>query len=317
MERETDPHLLATALERGPETLAAYLKACPPRFVRGANGQPVGLWINLTVDGVTRPGYGSIEPGKFDAEKQLIGDAIRNAAMRFGVALTLWAKSELESELDETPPVEGTSAARPTHEGPDDHLAVTRTGPTRTAAEAGLPVGGGLPTPPWWVEYGYTDSDEVEAMTESLKAILDAVTDNAAREPVRAWLREHEYLTAEGQPRAFPVKKADVPAYREILVAAREQSSKAAAGLIPAPTEDGPSDPHEPAPAPEAAPVGEHPGITPEAEQAIRTEAEAMKVDELKDQLRGRGLPVGGNQQTLTERLIGAMVTEWVGANAA
>lgn len=52
-----------------------------------------GLWIRLTVCGVTRLGYGDgPDP------KQRIGDAIRNAAMRFGVALDLWTKGELESQ---------------------------------------------------------------------------------------------------------------------------------------------------------------------------------------------------------------------------
>ena len=45
-----------------------------------------------TVCGVTRIGVGD---GK--SMKELIGDAIRNAAMRFGVALDLWSKEELES----------------------------------------------------------------------------------------------------------------------------------------------------------------------------------------------------------------------------
>lgn len=68
-----------------------------PKFVRGPNGQALGLWIRLTILGITRLGYGSVEPGAFEAEKQLIGDALRNAAMRFGVALDLWSKAELES----------------------------------------------------------------------------------------------------------------------------------------------------------------------------------------------------------------------------
>ena len=51
-----------------------------------------GLWIKLTVAGVTRLGYGDGPDNK-----QRIGDAIRNAAMRFGVALDLWTKDELES----------------------------------------------------------------------------------------------------------------------------------------------------------------------------------------------------------------------------
>lgn len=49
------------------------------------------LWIILTVLGVTRPGVGD---GKNAKEK--IGDALRNAAMRFGVALDLWAKGDRE-----------------------------------------------------------------------------------------------------------------------------------------------------------------------------------------------------------------------------
>lgn len=65
------------------------------------NGLPAfdehgGLWIWLTVNGVTRIGYGE-QTGGFtpaDKVKSAIGDAIRNAAMRFGIALALWAKEE-------------------------------------------------------------------------------------------------------------------------------------------------------------------------------------------------------------------------------
>jgi hypothetical protein len=57
-------------------------------------GQPVGLWAWLTVCGVRRPCYGSVMPGKGDALKELIGDAIRNGAMRFGVAGALWSKAD-------------------------------------------------------------------------------------------------------------------------------------------------------------------------------------------------------------------------------
>lgn len=69
-------------------------------------GKELTLWIRLTVGGVTRPGVGSVAANSFDADKQLIGDAIRNAAMRFGVALDLWSKNELESAsmTDDTPP---------------------------------------------------------------------------------------------------------------------------------------------------------------------------------------------------------------------
>jgi len=66
-------------------------------LVVDALGMPVydeykGLWIKLTICGVTRLGYGDgPDP------KQRISDAIRNGAMRFGVALYLWGKDELES----------------------------------------------------------------------------------------------------------------------------------------------------------------------------------------------------------------------------
>lgn len=61
-----------------------------------------GLWIKLTVCNVTRLGYGDAagkEGG--DAMKERIGDALRNAAMRFGAALDLWHKGDLHVENDE------------------------------------------------------------------------------------------------------------------------------------------------------------------------------------------------------------------------
>jgi hypothetical protein len=58
-----------------------------------------GLWIKLTVCGHTRLGYGDAQ-GKTgpNAVKEAIGDALRNAAMRFGAALDLWHKGDLRRE---------------------------------------------------------------------------------------------------------------------------------------------------------------------------------------------------------------------------
>ena len=58
-----------------------------------------GLWIKLTVCGITRLGYGAAD-GKQggDAVKEIIGDALRNAAMRFGAALDLWHKGDLHAD---------------------------------------------------------------------------------------------------------------------------------------------------------------------------------------------------------------------------
>jgi hypothetical protein len=71
-----------------------------------------GLWIKLTILGVTRLGYGDAT-GKTggDAVKELIGDALRNAAMRFGCALDLWHKGDLHLPSDSQD--EPISAAKP------------------------------------------------------------------------------------------------------------------------------------------------------------------------------------------------------------
>jgi hypothetical protein len=61
-----------------------------------------GLWIKLTICGVTRLGYGhaaakpNMDPGA--REKEVIGDALRNAGMRFGAALDLWHKGDLHAD---------------------------------------------------------------------------------------------------------------------------------------------------------------------------------------------------------------------------
>lgn len=55
-----------------------------------------GLWIRLTILGVTRLGYGDAEGKRGgNAIKECIGDALRNAGMRFGAALDLWHKGDL------------------------------------------------------------------------------------------------------------------------------------------------------------------------------------------------------------------------------
>lgn len=61
------------------------------------------LWIRLTICGVSRVGVGIASAEKPECEKELISDAIRNAAMRFGVALDLWAKDGLESDMEPPP----------------------------------------------------------------------------------------------------------------------------------------------------------------------------------------------------------------------
>lgn len=72
-----------------------------PRF-----DQLGGLWIRLTVLGMTRLGYGDAQGKKGgDAVKEAIGDALRNASMRFGAALDLWHKGDLHAAENAEPTV--------------------------------------------------------------------------------------------------------------------------------------------------------------------------------------------------------------------
>lgn len=60
-----------------------------------------GMWIRLTICGVSRLGYGDAQTKKGpNATKERIGDALRNAAMRFGAALDLWHKGILHMDSD-------------------------------------------------------------------------------------------------------------------------------------------------------------------------------------------------------------------------
>lgn len=83
-----------------------------PLLDTDAQDNPVGLWIKLTVGGVTRLGYGSCPSGQRDAVKVLIGDALRNAAMRFGVAVDLWAKGDRADPTQENATDSAGKAAR-------------------------------------------------------------------------------------------------------------------------------------------------------------------------------------------------------------
>jgi hypothetical protein len=100
----------------GHAALTDRLLDCDPEWnweplALDANGQPVmkdgGMWIKLTVCGVTRLGFGDAD-GKTgaNATKELIGDALRNAAMRFGAGLDLWHKGDLHAEEEQDAPVD-------------------------------------------------------------------------------------------------------------------------------------------------------------------------------------------------------------------
>ena len=106
-----------------------------------ANGLPAfdadgGLWIKLTVCGVTRLGYGTADnangfKARGDIRKEIIGDALRNAAMRFGWALNLWAKTDIHEHAPQEEP-ESHPAQRSNGTAPESDPWTTPT----SAAEA-------------------------------------------------------------------------------------------------------------------------------------------------------------------------------------
>lgn len=98
------------------------------------------MWVRLTVGGVTRWGVGSAPVGSFEVHKQLVSDAIRNAAMRFGVALELWSKEPLEHELSgggepvPSPPAPSPGVSQAGEGTPVDASAPSVPGPGRLKA---------------------------------------------------------------------------------------------------------------------------------------------------------------------------------------
>jgi hypothetical protein len=140
------------------------------------------LWIHLTVLGVRKKGVGDAE-GRTgpSAIKETIGDAMRNAAMRFGIATYLWGKSDKAKSLagvvepepaprQQQRPASEPQAERPvTAPGPDaKERAITR------ATQASLAV--------WPRKEGETQKNR----RDHLKTIL---TERGWDDTLGSWLR--------------------------------------------------------------------------------------------------------------------------------
>lgn len=61
------------------------------------NGMAV-MWGHLYVLNKQILGVGTVKHDKPDLDKELVGDFLRNAAMRFGICLSLWTKQEWEGQ---------------------------------------------------------------------------------------------------------------------------------------------------------------------------------------------------------------------------
>ncbi len=123
-----------------------------------------GMWIKLTVGGVTRFGWGD---GK--NIKEWISDAIRNAAMRFGVALDLWSKEDLRHE--DAGAERATDATQTRTQAPapatSPPLESARSGPTDDHARP-EPGGGSIP-PTSSASVGPTSKNRVGKLQSRLK----------------------------------------------------------------------------------------------------------------------------------------------------
>lgn len=125
-----------------------------------------GLWIRLTVCGISRLGYGDSQ-GKTgpNAVKEAIGDALRNAGMRFGAALDLWHKGDLHDASEER----GGTAPK---------IAPV------VAIEPVKPVEGKV-----------TPTDAPKAPEGLLLATVQAINEATDLDPLRAiWVRNANYL---------------------------------------------------------------------------------------------------------------------------
>lgn len=91
----------------------------------------------LTVHGVRRLGIGSVAHNKPDLLKELASDFIRNAAMRFGICLSLWTKQEWDDVSSPAPAPKATPKATPkTTPKADGLLSIAQVNQFKSACEA-------------------------------------------------------------------------------------------------------------------------------------------------------------------------------------
>ncbi len=242
-----------------------------PVFVRNNGGYPIALWIDLTICGVTRPGVGTVTTGKGDPEKELIGDAIRNAAMRFGVGADMWSKAH-HAEI-----------------AADD-------GTERTYSRS-------VPSPRPKTDGWESAEQEAEAHKDIRHRLAQLPEDHPVRIAGRVLREKHGWPVAmerlkelrELLEEAESAQDADQPPPAPVPPSTPETPA-------PAPESGQSADP-EPMPwdnMPTPPPV-------PEPGSAVAAMVEAMSPSELSEALLARGLGVSGNTKVRQGRLIKAL----------
>lgn len=159
---------------------------------------PGGMWIYLTVCGVTRPGFGDAG-GKTgpNAVKELIGDALRNAAMRFGVALDLWIKGQAEDDEKATATSERSG---PERSQPAKTISAKDMIPAKDAKDRLVEAASGdmdAAAAAWTgAELGQARQITPDQMAAALAKISDP---RAANEAFSEAIRERRHATEQGQ----------------------------------------------------------------------------------------------------------------------
>lgn len=224
-----------------------------PVFDLDEHGSPVGMWIKLTVGGVTRLGYGSVPSGQADAVKVLIGDALRNAAMRFGVALDLWAKGDRADPTAENATASaGHAARRGNRQSAGDAWEQSTPAPPRQP-QNGSQNGAQLHAAPSWLDTALekaakftTEGEGTELWQESIaRANAHEITPADARQIQGLITGQVEYLRTEAMNKALSLlpendewrlkvqELADTETAREAIAeVGREVGSKVRAGRI-------------------------------------------------------------------------------------
>ncbi len=87
------------------------------------------MWAYLIVHGKKMLGVGSVRADKQELDKELVGDFLRNAAMRFGISLSLWTKNEWEDLGGHAPAPQKSIPARKPAPKPVANVEVTSTIP--------------------------------------------------------------------------------------------------------------------------------------------------------------------------------------------
>ena len=241
VEWRTPPAALVASLDRGrgvkldylghADTTRALIEADPtwtlePAAVDPNTGGPLvtndgagnlQVWMRLTVLGVSRLCVGTCPDSKREPAKELYGDALRNGAMRFGVALGLWSKSEWADEAKPAP------AKRKAPTAPDRAPTAPRRSEQEppappTAAELEPPYEGPMPeaatrkTRPKITGNGTTPASSVLVNARHLISERVAGLDARGRGRFKAYL-----ATAEMPPRSDELTLEQVTAANQWL----------------------------------------------------------------------------------------------------